>query len=216
MQTNCKRTTGSIQFDHSPSLIIIPQVHVVIYGHLKVCCSYTLAWLFRPRNSIHFNCLYHTHIFLVHCWGEISEFHHPQPVIVVHIWQDLKLIVEEMRLYPAAVCPVWTRAELCQDGSSSPPPVPPSEGYLSQSERKKAEDVTVSDTHRWIGTREKISKTTHRTKLTWLANMREHLVLSAGSAVILRINCSIGVIPERAKDATVSGCCQERQCHFLV
>lgn len=37
------------------------------------------------------------------------------------------------------------------------------------------------------------------TQLTWLANMREHLVLSPGSAVILRISCSIGVMPSEVK-----------------
>ena len=31
--------------------------------------------------------------------------------------------------------------------------------------------------------------------LTWLANMIEHVVLSAGSAVMLRISCSMGVMP---------------------
>lgn len=34
------------------------------------------------------------------------------------------------------------------------------------------------------------------TMMTWLANMSEHFVLSPGSAEILRINCSIGVIPD--------------------
>lgn len=37
------------------------------------------------------------------------------------------------------------------------------------------------------------------TELTWLANMREHLVLSSGSAVILRISCSIGVMPLKVR-----------------
>lgn len=45
--------------------------------------------------------------------------------------------------------------------------------------------------------KERFPQTINLTVLTWLANMREHLVLSAGSAVILRINCSIGVIPEK-------------------
>lgn len=35
--------------------------------------------------------------------------------------------------------------------------------------------------------------------LTWLANMSEHLVLSLGSAEILRMSCSIGVIPGGAE-----------------
>lgn len=41
--------------------------------------------------------------------------------------------------YPAEVCPVCTTLELCQGGSSSPPPAPPSVGYLSQSEGGGAE-----------------------------------------------------------------------------
>lgn len=40
--------------------------------------------------------------------------------------------------------------------------------------------------------------------LTWFANMSEHLVLSEGSAVILRINCSIGVIPDKTQEITVT------------
>lgn len=63
--------------------------------------------------------------------------------------------------------------------------------------------------------KERFPQTINLTVLTWLANMREHLVLSAESAVILRINCSIGVIPEKVRVIVRGGLTegyQEVQC----
>lgn len=53
--------------------------------------------------------------------------------------------------------------------------------------------VQNTHTHTWHTPTVIIKVTT--TTVTWLANMSEHLVSSLGSAEILRINCSIGVIP---------------------
>lgn len=174
----------------------------------------TLASLFRPRRSIHFNCLYPTHIFLIRCWGEISEFHYPQTLHWDCCAYKTELEVDSSRGNAALPCgglssvnQSWTLSGWFLFTSSSS-----SLRRISFSVWEGSRWRQCSDTHRQIGTRERICKTIHRTKLTWLANMREHLVLSVGSAVILRINCSIGVIPERVKDAEVSRYCQGKQC----
>lgn len=117
------------------------------------------------------------------------------------------------------VCPEWTTASLYRGGSSSPPPARPSVGCLSPSDGGQMKwEVAFS-----FYNGERCPWKPHHPALTWLANMREHLVSSVGSAVILRINCSMGVIPDgktwvslvvsRNDDVNIS---DKVQCHHIV
>lgn len=114
-------------------------------------------------------------------------------------------MVEELPPHLLELCQVWTRDELCQGVSSSPPPAPPSEGCLFPSEMKNGRATMIN--------RQQGDPQIRRQnkELTWFANMREHLVPSSGSAVILRISCSIGVMPLKVR------CPREKRWekHFL-